>query len=261
MGAAVNSVKTNVLTGIHVPSLTWFLDDSTQEIDWDLQRKHIQFLVESGVDGSECLETCAMTWPNHANHDFAVVIAGTNGEAVTLSRDEKSRLVQLTRESAVASGRPELPIGLGTSGQCTRDIISETKLAAEAGANYALVLTPSYFHFAMTTDAIAAFFEDVAEASPLPLVIYNFPGVAAGLDLDSDLLIRLGKSPNIAGVKLTCGGIAKVARIADAYAPEQFFALAGQSDWLIPALSVGGTGCITGIANLYPKVTLFPAYV
>lgn len=57
MGAAVNSVKTNVLTGIHVPSLTWFLDDSTQDIDWDLQRRHIQFLVESGVDGSEYLET------------------------------------------------------------------------------------------------------------------------------------------------------------------------------------------------------------
>lgn len=185
------------------------------------------------------------------------MIAGTNGEAVTLSREEKSELVRLTRQTAVASGRPDLPIGLGTSGQCTRDIISETRLAAEAGANYALVLTPSYFHFAMTTEAIAAFFEDVAEASPLPIVIYNFPGVAAGLDLDSDLLIRLGKKPNIAGVKLTCGGIAKVARIADAYTPEQFFALAGQSDWLIPALSVGGTGCITGIANLYPKVT-FP---
>ncbi|ATY61708.1 dihydrodipicolinate synthetase family [Cordyceps militaris] len=236
MGAAPNTIKTNVLTGIHVPCLTWFLDDGTQEIDWDLQRKHIQFLVESGVDG--------------------VVIAGTNGEAVTLSREEKSKLVQLTRQAAVASGRPELPIGLGTSGQCTRDIISETALAAAAGANYALVLTPSYFHFAMTTDAIAAFFEEVAQISPLPIVIYNFPGVAAGLDLDADLLVRLGKSANIAGVKLTCGGIAKVARIADAYSPEQFFALAGQSDWLIPALSVGGTGCISGVANLYPKVCL-----
>lgn len=163
--------------------------------------------------------------------------------------------MQLTRQAAVAADIPALPIGLGTSGQCTRNIINETKLAVAAGADYVLVLTPSYFHFALDTSAIFAFFQEVAEASPLPIVIYNFPSVAAGIDLDSDLLIRLGKVPNIAGVKLTCGGIAKVARIADAFAPEEFFALAGQSDWLIPALSVGGTGCITGVANLYPNVS------
>jgi dihydrodipicolinate synthase/N-acetylneuraminate lyase len=186
----------------------------------------------------------------------AVVIAGTNGEAVTLSRDEKSKLVQLTRQVATELGKPELPICVGTSGQCTRDVISETTLAAKAGGDFALVLTPSYFHFAMNTEAIASFFEEVANSSPLPLVIYNFPGVAAGIDLDSDLLIRLGKNPNIAGVKLTCGGIAKVARISATYSPEQFLALAGQSDWLVPALSVGGTGSITGVANLYPKVSL-----
>ncbi|OAA53364.1 dihydrodipicolinate synthetase family protein [Cordyceps fumosorosea ARSEF 2679] len=236
MGAARSTRSINALTGIHVPSLTWFLEGAEQEIDWNLQKMHLQFLVESGVDG--------------------VVIAGTNGEAVTLSRDEKAKLVQMTRQVAIDAGRAALPIGVGTSGQCTRDVMAETRLAASAGGDYALVLTPSYFHFAMDTDAIAAFFEEVAEASPLPLVIYNFPGVAAGIDLDSDLLIRLGKCPNIAGVKLTCGGIAKVARIAATYEPDQFFALAGQSDWLVPALSVGGTGCITGVANLFPKVCL-----
>ena len=94
----------------------------------------------------------------------------------------------------------------------------------------------------------------VADESPVPLLIYNFPGVAAGLDFNSDMLATLGQHPNIVGVKLTCGGIAKVARVRAEFEPEQFSALAGQSDWLLPALTVGGTGVITGLANLYPKV-------
>jgi dihydrodipicolinate synthase/N-acetylneuraminate lyase len=68
------------------------------------------------------------------------------------------------------------------------------------------------------------------------------------------MLETLGQHPNIVGVKLTCGGIAKVARVRATFDPKQFCALAGQSDWLTPALSVGGTGVITGVANLFPKV-------
>lgn len=94
----------------------------------------------------------------------------------------------------------------------------------------------------------------MASASPIPVVIYNFPGVVAGLDVNSDMLSRLGKHPNIVGVKLTCGGIAKVARVRSQFQPEEFCALAGQSDWLVPAMAVGSTGAITGVANLYPKV-------
>jgi 4-hydroxy-2-oxoglutarate aldolase len=95
----------------------------------------------------------------------------------------------------------------------------------------------------------------LADAAPLPILVYNFPGVSAGLDNDSSMLSTLGKHENIAGVKLTCGGIAKVARVSAEYDPEQFCALAGQSDWLLPALVVGGVGAITGLANLYPRVS------
>lgn len=90
-----------------------------------------------------------------------VVIAGTNGEAVTLTTEEKSKLVRTTREIATRVGRPDITITLGCSGHCTRDVISETRLAKEAGADYVLVLVPSYFHFAMNQDAIVAFFEEV----------------------------------------------------------------------------------------------------
>jgi 4-hydroxy-2-oxoglutarate aldolase len=94
-------------------------------------------------------------------HD-QVVLAGTNGEAVTLSAAEKERLVRLTREVAVDAGRSDLPITLGCGGQSTRDVIAETRLAKEAGADFALVLVPSYFHFAMSQDAIVSFFQEVS---------------------------------------------------------------------------------------------------
>ncbi|KAL7905840.1 hypothetical protein GGI35DRAFT_471361 [Trichoderma velutinum] len=220
--------------GIHVPSLTWFSNNHSQEIDWDLQERHLNFVITSGLHG--------------------VVIAGTNGEAVTLAQDEKIKLITMTRRIATQTGRPNITVTVGCSGQCTRDVIAETRMAKEAGADFALVLVPSYFHFAMNKDSIIAFFEEAADASPLPILIYNYPNVVAGLDVDSEMLDRLAKHRNIVGVKLTCGGIAKVSRIAAMYRPDKFSALAGQSDWLVPALSVGSTGAITGIANLYPKI-------
>ncbi len=223
--------------GIHVPSLTWFADDGAggpQAIDWEVQRAHLSFLAASGLHG--------------------IVLAGTNGEAVTLSAEEKTQLVKAACEAAAAAGRPELAITMGCGGQTTQQVVAETQLAHAAGAGYALVLVPSYFHFAMDEAAIVTFFEDLASASPIPVLIYNFPGVVAGLDVNSDMLARLGQHPNIVGVKLTCGGIAKVARVRAQFAPDQFFALAGQSDWLLPALAVGATGAITGVANLFPRV-------
>lgn len=90
-----------------------------------------------------------------------VVIAGTNGEAVTLSQEEKTQLVRALRDVAVQNGRGDLTITLGCSGQSTREVITETRLAAGAGADFVLVLVPSYFHFAMNEDAIVSFFQEV----------------------------------------------------------------------------------------------------
>ncbi len=72
------------------------------------------------------------------------------------------------------------------------------------------------------------------------------------------MLAKLGAHPNIVGVKLTCGGIAKVARIKAQYEPKDFAAIAGQSDWLVPAMTVGAIGTVTGVGNLYPRVRRDP---
>lgn len=245
---SVSKTGTPYPPGIHVPSLTWFKSDETQSIDWDIQQKHLEFLINSGLPG--------------------VVICGTNGEAAAVTPQEKSKLINLARSVAQNLGRPELAITCGTFGGCTQAIIDDTKIAAEAGADFALVLVPSFFHFALDQDAIIGFFQEVASASPIPIVIYNFPGVVSGLNVNSEMLQILGDHPNIVAVKLTCGTIASVARTVAKFGPgldlkdnkyagqSQFVALAGQSDWLVPALSVGGTGCVTGMANLYPKVSI-----
>lgn len=229
--------------GIHVPSLTWFKDDEAQTVDWDLQEAHLKFLIQSGLHG--------------------IVIAGTNGEAAALSTNEKFELVRRTRRLAQTLGRSDLPITVGCNGGCTRAVVEDTVAAAEAGADFALVLVPSYFHFALNDSAINEFFLEVADKSPIPVVIYNFPGVVSGLDVNSEMLDLLGEHPNIVAVKLTCGGIAKVARVSAKFGAFQdqeehgvFRALAGQSDWLVPALNAGGSGCITGLANLYPKACI-----
>lgn len=90
-----------------------------------------------------------------------VVLAGTNGEAVALTAAEKSKLVSTTRELAIQLGRPDMPVILGCGGGSTRAVIEETRLGKAAGADYALVMVPSYFHFAMNEDAIVSFFREV----------------------------------------------------------------------------------------------------
>ncbi|GJN75767.1 hypothetical protein PLICBS_009873 [Purpureocillium lilacinum] len=219
--------------GIHVPSLTFFEADGRQDIDWDTQESHLRYLVQAGVQG--------------------IVVAGTCGEAATLTAAEKSQLIARAARIATDNAKDELTVTAGCSGSCTRDVIDQTCAAQRSGADFALVLAPGSFAFDMDQTAIVAFFQEVADASPIPIIIYNFPSIVNGLNLSPETLQLLGRHSNIAAVKLTCGGIAKVAAVAATAPPESFAALAGQGDWLLPALSVGGVGCIAGASNLFPQ--------
>lgn len=182
------------------------------------------------------------------------MIAGSSGESATLSLNEKGQLVRKAREIADAHGKTDFPITVGCLAGCTRDIIDQITAGYENGANYALVLVPGVFHWAMTNEAILDFFKEVADRSPIPIVIYNFPGIVSGLDVNAEMLETLGAHPNICAVKLTCGGVGKATRAASQFSPDEFTSVSGQSDWLVPALSAGSGGCISGVANLFPKV-------
>lgn len=198
------------------------------------------------------------------------MIAGSNGEAVTLSTSEKTTLVQLVRKTAAQLNRPDITITLGCSGQATRDVLDECQAAAAQsstgdGADFVLILVPSYYSSAMDSQSIIEFFQEVADGSPLPVMVYNFPSVAGGLDVDSEMLVELSKHANISGVKLTCGSIGKVPRVVEAAKGggsngdgDRFAVLSGQIDWMAPAMAVGAVGAITGMANLHPRVSAPP---
>jgi 4-hydroxy-2-oxoglutarate aldolase len=93
------------------------------------------------------------------------------------------------------------------------------KEASQSGGNFALVLPPSYYKSLVTSELLMQHFHAVADASPLPVLIYDFPSAASSLDLDSDQILLLSQHPNMVGVKLTCGNTGKLARVAASAIP------------------------------------------
>ena len=147
------------------------------------------------------------------------------GEGLHLSHSERVALIKATREALDDGGFTDVPIVIGTGAGSTRETVQLSKEAAEAGADYVIVITPGYFAGALAGNkkALKAFFTEVAEKSPIPVIVYNCkfissrrepkhiadelfldPGASAGIDLDSNLIIEIAKeSPNTVGVKLT----------------------------------------------------------
>ncbi|CAK7203609.1 hypothetical protein SEUCBS139899_006346 [Sporothrix eucalyptigena] len=221
--------------GIHGPSITFFHDTVQQEIDWETQEKHFEFMIKN-LHG--------------------IVLAGSSGENATLTIAEKGQMVKLARDVATRLGKPDFPITLGILAGCTRDILAQIEAGHQNGADFALVLVPAVFHWSMTSQAVLDFFKEVGDRSPLPIIIYNFPNLLSGIDVDAFMLEELGRHPNIYAVKLTCGGVGKATRVAAQFPPTEFTSLSGMSDWLVAALAAGSAGCISGVANIFPGVMM-----
>ncbi|CAG7926248.1 unnamed protein product [Penicillium olsonii] len=233
MTSNIASKSTPIPPGIYCPVISLYKPTARQEVDYDASYKFFSHLIRGGVDG--------------------LVLAGTTAEAVLLSAEERKELVKVARRAAIDLGRPQFPIVAGISGQSTNESIKLADDAFEAGASFGLLLPPSYWAKAVTKDVIVGFYRDVADSTRLPVVIYSFPAMCNGIDMNSDTMSELAHHPNIVGVKLTCGNAGKVTRLTEEYSHEQFAVYAGSSDWLIPCLAGGGVGCVTGIANVFPK--------
>ncbi|RYP75401.1 hypothetical protein DL770_007407 [Monosporascus sp. CRB-9-2] len=216
-------------SGVWAPAITFF-DHSTDTLDTESQAKFYSYLSKSGLAG--------------------LVILGTNAETFLLTREERKTLLKTARKAC----GPLYPIMAGVGGHSTKQVLEFIADAADAGANYALLLPPAYFGKQTTPAVIDSFFNDVAKESPLPIIIYNFPAVCNGIDLDSATIAGLAKThSNIVGVKLTCGAVAKITRLTAELPPEQFATFGGQSDFLIGGLASGSAGTIAGFANVFPK--------
>lgn len=105
-------------------------------------------------------------------------------------------------------------------------------------------------------DTDSAVSSQVADASPIPIMIYNFPVVTAGIDLDSDLIITLSKHPNIVGTKLSCGNIGKLQRIVSSVSPSEFATFPGKADVFLQGLISGSAGLIGALPNVVPRLHL-----
>jgi len=124
-----------------------------------------------------------------------------------------------------------------------------------------LILPPCYYKSVITPEAIYQYFIRVADSSPIPIMMYNYPGAAAGTDMDSDLMARIGQHPNVAGAKLTCANTGKLTRLAAAMNAVSctaensgWMAFGGLADMTIQTLVSGGSGTVSGAANVVPKL-------
>lgn len=172
------------------------------------------------------------------------VLGGSNGEFIMLTEEEKLKVVRLAR--AVAPDNRLVIAGTGM--ESTRATIALTQAMAEAGADVALVVTPGYFKAKMTSGALIDHFTRVADAAPIPVVLYSVPA-NTGVDLPAAAVARLAQHPNIIGVKDSGGDITKIGQMVYE-TPPGFQVLAGSAGFFLPTLAVGGVGGIMASANI-----------
>ena len=177
----------------------------------------------------------------------AVVLAGTTGESPTLTDDEK---IELFRRCKQFAGNACLIIA-GTGSNSTQHAIELSVEAQDAGADALLVVSP-YYNKA-TADGLVAHYMAIAHAVNIPLIIYNVP-TRTGVDIPVSVYQRLSHIPNIVGVKEASSDITKVARILNACGPD-FAVWAGNDDQIVPVISLGGSGVISVLSNIFPGQT------
>jgi 4-hydroxy-2-oxoglutarate aldolase len=177
-----------------------------------------------------------------------IVVLGSNGEYPLLDRSEKLRLI----ETAVHTIGGRRLIMAGTGAESTRETIGLTREAAALGIDYAIVITPHYYKPRYDQAAYVAHYRAVADASPVPIIIYVMAAYT-GVDPAASLVHELSEHPNIAGIKDSGGNAPKVGEMI-ACATPGFAVLAGSASFLYPALCLGATGGILALANVAPSV-------
>ncbi|MCM2356054.1 MAG: 4-hydroxy-tetrahydrodipicolinate synthase [Arenimonas sp.] len=175
----------------------------------------------------------------------AVVVAGSTGEAATLSDDEYTALLR----AAVARVGGRVPVLAGTGLSGTAKTIAQTRLARDHGANAALVVTPPYVR--PTPDGLVAHYTAVAEQGGLPVVLYNVPG-RTGCDMQPETVARLCRHPNIIGLKEARGDEARWQALYPLAGPG-FALLSGDDPTFVRAMLGGAAGVISVASNVVPR--------
>jgi len=172
-------------------------------------------------------------------------VLGSNGEAKSLTEEEKVKILEAVMEEKA----PDQMVMAGCGYESTRETISFSKKAQSLGADFVTLLTPSYFKKRMTDDVIVGYFEDVAQALSIPVVVYNAPGFT-GLTIPPAVIKRLSKHPNIVGMKDSSpGNIGKYLAVSG----EGFDVLAGSVSILLTGMVLGASGGVVSLGDAFPK--------
>ncbi len=185
------------------------------------------------------------------------VITGSTGEAVLLSLDETERVWAAAREAAA----PDKILIAGTGVDSTAETIARSRRAGALGYQLALVKTPYYYKPMMTAAALEEHFLRVADASPIPILIYSVP-FFTGITVEADLAARLARHPNIAGIKDSAGSPARSGEIVR-QSPPDFQVLVGSAQNFAASLAAGARGGILALACVLPElcVELYQAHM
>jgi 4-hydroxy-2-oxoglutarate aldolase len=175
------------------------------------------------------------------------VVLGSNGETVYLTTEEKLAVLETARQ-AIPSDKL---LVAGTGCESTRETIALTRRAGELGADAALVLAPHYYGGKMTPDSLVRHYEAVADASPIPVMLYNMPKYTH-IDMSAATIASAARHTNIVGAKDSGGNVTKMANTVRLAGPD-FQLLAGSAGFLFPALTIGAVGGVMALANVAPQ--------
>src|SRR5712692_319492 len=176
------------------------------------------------------------------------VVIGSTGESVLLTREEADRVLAAAREAAA----PDKILIAGTGVDSTAETIERTKRAAGLGYHAALVKTPHYYKAQMTSQALIEHYHRVADASPIPILVYSVPQFT-GLPVEASLAARLADHGNVVGIKESSGDLRRAADIVQA-TPEKFQMLVGSAATLYASLELGAVGAVLALACVLPEL-------
>ena len=195
-------------------------------INYEQLRDLIDWHIENGTDG--------------------IVAVGTTGESATLPVEEHLAVIEAT----VKHVNKRIPVIAGTGANNTVEAIALSKAAEQAGADYTLSVVPYYNK--PSQEGIYQHFKAIAEATSIPMIIYNVPGRTV-VSMSNDTILRLAEIPNIVGVKEASGNIGNNIELINSV-PEGFAVFSGDDPTGLPFMLCGGHGVVTVAANVAPKL-------
>lgn len=175
----------------------------------------------------------------------ALVPCGTTGESATLSHEEHQHVVEVV----IRAARGRIPVIAGTGSNNTEEAIRLTRYAQRAGADAALLISPYYNR--PTQEGLYRHFQAIAEATRLPLVLYNIAS-RTGVNIEPETIVRLAAIRNIIGVKEASGSLEQMTRIVHLCGPD-FALISGDDALTLPVMAIGGVGVISVVANILPR--------